>query len=82
MTRNERNLPCASLAQSVEQRIRNAWVVGSSPMGSFIRKALQLTGCRAYFLHSGGIICLEYIKIVIKIINFFMVVCCIIIVLY
>ena len=25
----------ASVAQLVEQRIRNAWVVGSSPIGSF-----------------------------------------------
>lgn len=31
-------LPCASMAQLVEQRIRNAQVMGSSPIGSSKRK--------------------------------------------
>ena len=31
-------LQSASVAQSVEQRIRNAWVGGSSPPGSFLEK--------------------------------------------
>ena len=36
--------PCfyqkASVAQSVAQRIRNAWVAGSSPAGSFYNKGI------------------------------------------
>ena len=30
------NVLYASVAQSVEQRIRNAWVRGSNPLGSFL----------------------------------------------
>ncbi len=33
----------ASVAQLVEQRIRNAWVVGSSPIGSF-KYSLYVSG--------------------------------------
>ena len=31
----------ASVAQLVEQRIRNAWVRGSSPLGSFMKREEQ-----------------------------------------
>ncbi len=44
----------ASVAQSVEQRIRNAWVRGSNPLGSFYY-TLQMRSCecRVFFIDKG-----------------------------
>ena len=50
--KNYYNVEDASVAQLVEQRIRNAWVEGSSPFGSFenngLKEAYDWKGCMLF----------------------------------
>ena len=40
------------MAQSVEQRIRNAWVRGSNPLGSFLLARRYIFSCKQLIIET------------------------------